>query len=327
MYKLDEDKALLEIKAKNPKRVLLQLPEGLKKEGFRLARLIEEQARVETIISGEPLWGACDVAVAEAKALNCDLIVIYGHAPFMKVDFPVVYVETKFAKDITPIAMRALKLLKGKNVGLVASVQHIHQLNEVKSLLIEHGKNVVVPDKKGHAYYHGQVLGCEYSGLKIEAKNLDCVLVIGNKFHSLGAALSIDKPVVLVDPANEEVIELEPLKKKIVKQRVFAIDKVKQARKVGVIISTKLGQHFGSFDYVLEKLKKIGKEGALISMNEVTNDKLINLYDIEAFVELACPRIAVDDYSKFSKPVITVREFAYLVGDVAWEDLLEKGFF
>ena len=111
------------------------------------------------------------------------------------------------------------------------------------------------------------------------------------------------------------------------KQRVFAIEKVKQARKIGVIISTKLGQHFGSFDYVLEKLKKIGKEGVLISMNEVTNDKLVNLYDIEAFVELACPRIAVDDYSKFSKPVITIREFAYLVGDVTWEDLLEKGFF
>jgi len=327
MYKFDEDKALLEIKAKNPKRVLLQLPEGLKKEGFRLAKLIEEQARVETIISGEPLWGACDVAVAEAKTLKCDLIVIYGHAPFMKVDFPVVYVETRFEKGIKKLIEKSLKLIKGKNIGLVASVQHIHQLNDVRKLLEKHEKNVTVPSGKGHAHHVGQVLGCEYSGLKLEAKNIDCVLVLGNKFHSLGAALSIDKPVVLVDPANEEVIDIEPLKKKIVKQRVFAIEKVKQARKIGVIISTKLGQHFGSFDYVLEKLKKIGKEGVLISMNEVTNDKLVNLYDIEAFVELACPRIAVDDYSKFSKPVITVREFAYLVGDVTWEDLLEKGFF
>ncbi len=327
MYQLEEENLIQQIKERKPKRILLQLPEGLKKEGFRLAKLIQEKTGIETIISGEPLWGACDVAVTEAQALKADLIVIYGHAPFMKVDFPVVYIETRFEKEIKKLVEQALRLMNGTRVGLVASVQHIHQIEEAKRILERGGKNVVVPGGKGHAFYAGQVLGCEYTGLKLETKNIDCVLVIGNKFHSLGAALSIDKPVVLIDPANEEVIELEPLKKRIVKQRMAAIEKAKEAKKIGVIISTKLGQHFGSFDYVLEKLKNLGKECVLISMNEVMNDKLVNLYNIEAFVELACPRIAVDDYSKFSKPVITAREFAYLVGDLTWDDLLEKGFF
>ncbi len=327
MYAFEEEKLIEQVGERKPKRILLQLPEGLKKEGFRLAKLIQEKTGVETIISGEPLWGACDVAVAEAKALHADLVVIYGHAPFMKIDFPVVYVEARFARDIVPIVRKALKLLKGTTIGLVASVQHIHQLADVKRLLEKRGKNVVIPDRKGHAFYVGQVLGCEYTGLKLETKKLDCVLVIANKFHALGAALSIDKPVILVDPASEEIIDVGPLKKKIIQQRMAAIEGVRKAQRIGIILSTKIGQHFGSFAHVQEKLKKLRKESVLLSMNEVTNDKLVNLYDIGAFVELACPRIAIDDYSKFSKPVITAKEFAYLVGDLTWDDLLEKGFF
>ena len=61
-------------------------------------------------------------------------------------------------------------------------------------------------------------------------------------------------------------------------------------------------------------------------MGEITNDKLVNLYDIGAFIELACPRIAIDAASLFDKPLLTAREFAVLCGDLRWEDLLERGF-
>lgn len=327
MYKFEEEKLIENINEKQPKRILLQLPEGLKKEGLRISELITSKTKSEVIISGEPLWGACDVAINEAKTLSCDMIIIYGHAPFMKVDFPVLYLEARYEKDISNLLEESHSSLKVfKKIAIATSVQHIHQVPKIKEFLESKGVDVTVPEAKGHAFYDGQVLGCEYNSFKLIAKDVDAVFIIANKFHSLGVAMSINKPVILLDPFNEEVSNMEEFKQNIIKQRATAIETTREANKIGVIIGTKIGQKFGSFDHIKEKLKKMEKQFALISMSEITEDKLVNLYDIDAFVELACPRIAIDAAGLFSKPILTAREFAVLTGELTWEDLLEKGF-
>jgi 2-(3-amino-3-carboxypropyl)histidine synthase len=48
---------------------------------------------------------------------------------------------------------------------------------------------------------------------------------------------------------------------------------------------------------------------------------------IDAFVNTACPRIALDDASRFLKPVLLVKEAMVLVGELTWEELLRKGWF
>ena len=55
--------------------------------------------------------------------------------------------------------------------------------------------------------------------------------------------------------------------------------------------------------------------------------KYFILHDIDAFVELACPRIAIDAAGMYEKPLLTAREFAVLCGELTWADLLERGFF
>jgi 2-(3-amino-3-carboxypropyl)histidine synthase len=212
-----------------------------------------------------------------------------------------------------------------KRIALVCSVQHIHQIPVVKKILKENHKQVFIPNKKGFAFYNGQVLGCEYNGLKLIKDKFDAILIIGNDFHALGVALAIPKPVILIDPFNNEIHNMKEERDKIIRQRIFAINKVKNARKIGLIIGEKPGQHFGSFDYIKNKLEKDDKEVILITMNEITNDKLINLYDIEAFIELACPRISTDDYLRFSKPVINYREALVVINDLSFEELFEQG--
>ena len=327
MYKFDKTELIKEINQKNPKRILLQLPEGLKKEGLTLANFIQKQTNKEVILSGEPLWGACDLAINEAKSLNCDLIVIYGHSQFMKADFPIIYIEARYEKNISKLLEQSYKKLKNKKtIAIATSVQHIHQISLAKEFFEKKGILVEIPKAKSHAFYDGQVLGCEYTGLKTIMNKVDTTLIIANKFHALGVALSTKKPVLLLDPFNEKLEDMEETKQKILKQRAATIDKAKKAKKIGIIIGLKPGQTFGSFDYIKEKLEKLNKEYVIVSMGEITNDKLINLYDIEAFIELACPRIAIDAASLYKKPLLTAREFSVLCGDIKWEDLLEKGF-
>ena len=67
------------------------------------------------------------------------------------------------------------------------------------------------------------------------------------------------------------------------------------------------------------------KEVVLISMNEITDDKLVNLYDIQGFIETACPRISIEDYARFSKPVINYREALVVINDLSFDELFEQG--
>ena len=118
MYNFEENKLVEEIKARKAKRILLQLPEGLKKEALRLVNYIEKNINVDVIVSGDTLWGACDVKVDEAKKLNCDLIVVYGHNQFMKIDFPVVYMPVRYEKNIDKDMNKVLPYLKKyKKIG------------------------------------------------------------------------------------------------------------------------------------------------------------------------------------------------------------------
>src|SRR3989344_4092613 len=326
MYKFEEEKLISEIKERNPKLILLQLPEGLKKESSKLTKLIKKNTQAEVIVSGEPCWGACDIALDEAKNLKADLIILYGHAPFIKIYYPILYIEARYETNIEDLIKKRIKEIKNVNkIGLVCSVQHMHQLPIVEKIFKENNKEVFIPSKKGFASYDGQVLGCEYNGLKSIKDKFDAILVIGNDFHALGAALAIPKKVILIDPFNREVYSMDKKRELIIRQRIIAINKVKDARKIGVIIDNKPGQHFGSAHYIKNKLEKDDKEVILLSMNEITDDKLINLHDIQAFIETACPRISTEDYARFSKPVINYREALVSIGDLTFEQLFDQG--
>ena len=326
MYKFEEDKLIREIKERNPKLILLQLPEGLKKEASKLVKVIKDNTNSEVVVSGEPCWGACDIALDEAKNLKADLIILYGHAPFMKINFPILYIEARYETNIEDLVKKSLKELKNYDkIAVVCSVQHMHQIPVAEKILRENKKEIFIPAKKGFAFYPGQVLGCEYNGLKLIKDEFQAILVIGNDFHALGAALAMPKPVILIDPFNREVYNMKEKHDKVIKQRVIAISKVKDFRKIGLIICQKPGQHFGSYSYIKNKLEKLDKEVILISMNEITDDKLVNLYDIQAFIETACPRISIEDYARFSKPVINYREALVVINDLSFEELFEQG--
>ncbi|MFQ6074501.1 MAG: diphthamide biosynthesis enzyme Dph2, partial [Candidatus Bathyarchaeia archaeon] len=60
-FYLEEETLRNEIDKRNAKRVLIQLPEGLKAEGPRLATIVEKAGALP-IISADPCYGACDLA-------------------------------------------------------------------------------------------------------------------------------------------------------------------------------------------------------------------------------------------------------------------------
>jgi 2-(3-amino-3-carboxypropyl)histidine synthase len=62
-----------------------------------------------------------------------------------------------------------------------------------------------------------------------------------------------------------------------------------------------------------------------LAAREITPEMMLEFPSVEAYVNTACPRISLDDASKFKKPVLTINEALVVVGELSWEELCRKG--
>src|SRR3989344_6849839 len=158
----EKEKLIRELKKRKPKRVLVQLAEGIKQNAPEISETIESLG-IECIFSGETCWGACSVAVQEAEALKVDLIVHFGHAQFIETDFPILYMEVKDLLDLNPILKKSLPHIKKfKTIGLSYSIQHRHDLDNLVKFYEDNGKKVILSERKGLVAYEGHIAGCQY---------------------------------------------------------------------------------------------------------------------------------------------------------------------
>jgi len=324
----EKEKLISELRKRKPGKVLVQLAEGIKQNASELSAVMREAIPdLEIVFSGESCWGACSISVQEAEYLKVDLIVHFGHARFIDSDFPILYMEVRDNLDLGPILKRSLEKIKEyKKIGFSYSIQHRHDLEMIRKFFEDAGKEVVLSKKIGNVDYEGHIVGCQYEGLRKIQNEVECFVIMGNQFHSMGAAIAVEKPVVLIDVYNDDVRDMGNLRNKILKQRAISIGKLKDARKVGIIVEIKPGQQFGSANYLVKQFKeKTDKEVIVITMNELTPDKLMNFYDIDAFIELACPRIALDDFYKYKQPILTFKEALIALGIMTWEEGIETG--
>jgi 2-(3-amino-3-carboxypropyl)histidine synthase len=83
MFKLDEEKVIDFIKKEGCKKVLLQLPDGLKIHSGDLIARLERKTGATFFVWFGSNFGACDLPVS-VKALGVDVVVGFGHNTYMK---------------------------------------------------------------------------------------------------------------------------------------------------------------------------------------------------------------------------------------------------
>jgi 2-(3-amino-3-carboxypropyl)histidine synthase len=328
-FDLEEKRLSKEVLNRKAKLVLIQLPEGLKPYGPRLAALVEKTGAL-AIVSADPCYGACDLAIAEAERLGADLVVHYAHSQMVKqTALQTIYIEAKAKGSVQYAVREALPHLKTwRKIGLATTVQHVHQLEKARKTLLDAGKTVVVGDR-GRLKYAGQVTGCDYSNAKAVSKEVEAFLFIGGgKFHAIGIAVATAKPTIVADPYEKRAFSVDEEAARVIKKRWVNIHEAEQAGEIGIIIGLKIGQK--RIHQALEIKNQVGGAGrkaVLLCLREVTPEALMQFPTIDAFVNTACPRIALDDAEGFSKPLLTPEEALVAVGELKWEELCKKGWF
>jgi len=80
-YDLEIDNIVEKIKRGRAKKVLLQLPEGLKPFALEIADEIEKKTNAKAIIWFGSCYGACDLPQG-LESIGIDLIINFGHSNF-----------------------------------------------------------------------------------------------------------------------------------------------------------------------------------------------------------------------------------------------------
>jgi len=188
--------------------------------------------------------------------------------------------------------------------------------------LEENGFKAFIGKKSRRLKYNGQIIGCDFTSAIEIANKVDSFLFIGDGFfHPVGLAVATGKEVIAINPIEKKIYkkEIEEMKEKILRQRYAIISKAMKAKKFGIIISYKIGQRRMQLAKSLKKsIEKKGKKAYLVLLNEI-NEK-INYLGYDCYVSTACPRVAIDDFMRYEKPILTPIELQILLGKREWKD-------
>ena len=228
------------------------------------------------------------------------------------------YDDVPFDKVVT----KCIHILKGKTVSLITDSQHLHQIEYVKNMLEKNNVGVKIGKGKGQLN-DGQVFGCEFYPASETMGDVDVNVFLGqSNFHAAGVALATNKLTYILDPYFNEVREISDFAKKLKKRSTLAIYSAAEAQTFGIIIGLKEGQLSKLTALKFKKeLESKGKTVHLIALTEVTNERIRNLKGVDAFIQVACPRISTDN--EFDKPVLSTPQATALIKILKKENIDE----
>jgi 2-(3-amino-3-carboxypropyl)histidine synthase len=290
-------------------RIILQFPEGLKQEALKHAKVLESQGH-EVFISASPMFGACDLSIAEAKEIGAEKIVHFGHNEFKHVDFNVEYIpySVDAPLDVLEASMKSLE--EYGTIGVVTTVQHVHQLDAIRSFYEKRNKRVLIGKPYGSAKVPGQILGCDAGSAASIDSQVDAHIYFGaGRFHPLGALLATTKPFFVVDPFSKEVECIDKYRKVYAQRSRGKMLRSLDARRFAIMVSTKSGQFNMDLAKILKsKIVDSGLDAQIVVANTFDFESLNNMRCFDAFVSTACPRMAVDDTERLTKPLLSANE-------------------
>lgn len=303
----DTKRIVRELRNRRSKKILLQVPEGLKMKIQDFAEKLEESG-IKVIISNDPCYGSCDIRDHDAKRLGCDLLLHVGHSDFgLRTVLPVIFEEYRIDFDPIPLLRRNMSSLKKYNkICLATTVQFLDSLKTARKFLTQKGKKIYVSGS-------GQLLGCDTLGAESLDKIVDCYLFLGSgTFHPLGLAVKVEKPVLMLNFESGDLVNLETEQNAYKKIRAAHIEKARDCSRFGILVSTKPGQlKIKTAEHVKKMLDSIGKKSWILVMNDITPEKLLGLR-LDCLVDCACPRIT-EDFKMFKKPILHPEDVARLL--------------
>lgn len=325
-YHFEIPKTIWKLRKVHARHVGLQMPDGLLLWAPQILQILKRFGRSEEMVkANEPLrvtimgdvnFGACCIDDFGAKAIGVDFLVHYGHSCLIPIDQTVckaLYIFVRIDIDIDHL-VETIKMNFGGSerhrlepLALMGTVQFNSGVCQGQQRLVEEGF-VNVEVKQSKPLSQGEVLGCTAPSLSSDCPR--CIFVCDGRFHL--ESLMMQNPsceFFRYDPYTQ-VLTTESLDRpKLEQLRFQQICEARKSKLVGLILGT-LGRQ-GSVG-VLEGVKKLFDENQVehfvILISEITKEKLNLFRTVDAWVQIACPRLSLDWGHLCDKPLLSSYE-------------------
>ncbi|KAH9278403.1 Diphthamide biosynthesis protein 1 [Echinococcus granulosus] len=342
-YNFEIHKTIWRIRCLKARCVALQMPEGLLRFATTLSEIFQRfgsasykfndedpeqekaddaSSEVDIIILGDVTYGACCIDDFTAKALGADLLVHYGHSCLIPIQsLSVLYVFVDIAFDMAHF-IDSIKTIFPSNASfaLFSTIQFVSSLPAIKKSLQEGGFKIIIPQRLPLS--PGELLGCTSP----KVSGVDFMVFIGDgRFHLESAMLANPTlPAYLYDPYNK-VLTHESYDHALMRtNRRRSIETAQSAQRFGIILGTLGRQGSPPVVHLLQRrIEELGRNFFVVLLSEIFPDKLKLFGDkVDAWIQVACPRLSIDWGMEFEKPLLTPYEAAVALGmaDGKWSD-------
>ncbi|CAN4097852.1 unnamed protein product [Withania somnifera] len=256
-------------------------------------------------ILGDVTYGACCVEDLSPGALSADLLIHFGHSCLVPIDSPTIpclYIFVEISIDVYRL-LNELKLNfcsfdTYDNIVMAGTIQFATAIRAVKPELEKLGFIILIPQAKPLSA--GEVLGCTAPSVKnrfSEGENVGLVFVADGRFHL--EAFMIANPGIKTyryDPFIGKLFVEEYDHKGMKEERKRAIEKVRQTKNWGIVLGT-----FGrqGNPRLLDRLEK-----KMLQKDDLDGLHFFGVV-VDAWIQIACPRLSVDWGDAFRKPLLT----------------------
>ena len=328
-YNFEIHKTIWRIQQLQAKTVALQFPEGLLLFSCVIADILERFCGVSTVIMGDVTYGACCIDDFTAKALGADFMVHYAHSCLIPVSSclmkDILYVFVDIGIDMKHF-VESVKANFDANlkVALVSTIQFVASLRAAKQEFESYFTDAIIPQIKPLS--PGEILGCTSPQLG----DRDALIYVGDgRFHLESA---------MIHNPHIQAYRYDPYSKKLTKEgydhnkmhqiRKGAIETAKSAKKYGIILGT-LGRQ-GSPRILAHLENLLAKKNIpfiVVLLSEIFPAKLALFNDVDAWVQIACPRLSIDWGYAFDKPLLTPYEVEVALETVEWKEVYPMDFY
>jgi 2-(3-amino-3-carboxypropyl)histidine synthase len=309
------------LRTARPRQIALQVPAGLVRNAHDLAARLRDGVGVPVVLGTRACFGACDFPSRD-EAPRADVAVVLGHAPIPNV--PLVrstyFVEMREAGgDAVAMAETVAAGRLPRRLGLIVSVQHLDLIEPFRSALAERGFEARIGTGDRRLAYPAQALGCNYTSAEAISSEVEAYLFVGSgQFHPLGLAYAVGQPVWSLDPLQNR-LDGPIVRDELLRRRQLLVASVKDARHWGILVSTFAGQSRSPMALTLqERARARGRDAEILVFDRLDPSDLLGRA-LDAYVNTACPRIALDDAPNYAKPILTPPEFLMALGELPLE--------
>lgn len=279
---------------------------------------------------GDVTYGACCVDDYSAAALGADFLLHYGHSCLVPVNvttIPCMYVFVDIRMDVEHLVSSIQKNFPlDTRLILAGTIQFASSMQAARLVLMQSGfESISVPQARPLS--PGEVLGC--TAPTLPGHHDAIVFVADGRFHL--EALMIANPDIdayRYDPYGRTLTAEKYDQAGMRAARRKAIEAASKAPRWGIVLGT-LGRQGNPriMESLQNVLRRKNKQYFIVLLSEVTpaklksmdsigNDSLEEESGVDAWVQIACPRLSIDWGDEFSKPTLNPFEAFVALGEL-----------